>query len=224
MRWQKTSRREAQRAARKATWEHQRKDKQRVDVYGDNIPPGETAKPPVDGRRLSDDLRRLFALTGDPAFERANLVLRSYGLSAGKPTGSARRVRLEKVLSRGDFDALEDMTLIRAQARREGRQVSIRDAGEQVVSRHGLDGASFESAVDDLRRRYRQIERTGAFPGEDPRIGDTGRQIFVCPAGRGVPDHWTRELPDEGMRVPDTRHWRQIASWGYVLVRHLGEK
>jgi len=226
----KGRRREREREARKAVWEARRKSEKKLntrnrDVYGDEHPPDGSRHEPVDGVRMADDLRRLFGLTDDPIFESALLVLRSYGLDSKSPIRNAQRVRDELDWERRD--AHEYMTGPLAQAQREGRRISIRDVAERAVSGLGIDGASFESAVDELRHWYSNIEKTGKVPRWDANIGDTGRPIAVRPVeGKVEPAEHLKEIADLNgwLTVPDCRRWRRQAARGRIILRFLGEK
>jgi hypothetical protein len=61
--------------------------RKRVDIFGDDPKTNADSEPPA-GDRLADDLRRLYQLTGDPAFMEAGLALAAYGLAGKKPQRS----------------------------------------------------------------------------------------------------------------------------------------
>src|SRR4051794_2527736 len=105
---QKPRRRQKEAEARKKQWEKTRKeyDWSNFDAYGDRIT-GKRPREAVNGRRLSDDLRRLFTLTGDPAFETARLALKAYHLDVGRHKATARRLAEEEFLLYNFWDPIE---------------------------------------------------------------------------------------------------------------------
>lgn len=205
---QKQKPRETEREQRKKLWKENCKKRPKVDEYGDKIGVDGIRSDSVDGPRLSNDLRRLFALTGDPAFETARLVLGAYSLDKGSRI-RARTFRKTMVPTSEGAHALELMDAYRREKR------SIQDAAEQVVSLRGIAGASFETAVKNLARWYTQYQKTGQFPGEDELVGHTGRHVFVR---RLIENELTKHLPREGKLVPDTLRWRLALADGIISM------
>ena len=212
--------REQQHEIHRKSWVTKNKPDRR-DVYGDPIVAGEGRRPPVDGRRLADDLRRISNLTEDPAFEYAAKVLSSYGLDRGSPMRSARAIAEAKAETRwlDDLDgALEFMEREKHECERQGRRFSARKSAERLVDEFNLPGTSFESAVDDLRRKFKGFERTGKFRRDGAAFpsGDVGTHFLSVPI-----DAVGATSP---ILIADDRMNRQRFFAGKLVVRVLGEK
>jgi len=114
-------------------------------------------------------LERAFQATGDPIFADALRAARQYGLDQ-KFERSAKRLQVEMfgdpldgylaqvafLVERGKLEKRGD--------RRWRRRLSIREACKYVVAETGLPAASFEAAVDRLRKQYLAHPRSDNSP------------------------------------------------------------
>lgn len=217
---QQKTRRQIAHAQHEAEWQKNRLQRPKRDWYKERIT-ADSPRKPVDGRRLAEDLRRIHSLTGDPIFGHAREVLVAYGLAAGPPLASAKRV-WRSLPPHYHSDLEELLESEERQAKKEGRRFSLREAAEEAVASCGVHGASFDSAVDEVRKRYAQARRAGLSMYPRTISGATGRSVKVLADYRD--STWRRPQPDQNGLLPDDRDTRNALYRGEITVRFLGKK
>ena len=197
-------------------YEQTRIRKSLIDEYGDAYQKEKSV--PVDGKKLSEDLRRLHRLTGDPIFLVSRTVLHSYGLDQNAPRRSAKSFRGMKL---DEELAIYKMRRAIERARRSGKKLSVRAVVEKCAS-DLRSHASFDTSVQRLLRLY-AVAKSKQFKIGPLLEGDTFAKIHVAPVG-GLYGPGPTPLPPEGAVFNDTKRWRVMFYGGRVSVRFIGKK
>lgn len=143
--------REAAYEVHKASWEKKKTTRPRA----------ENTDLTINGKKLARDLFALFKITDMQVFKGAAEALRSLGIAEGRSKKLLKSMWEERNWSLDSFSvAVEVMTMER---RRKGAKFSARETASELVDEYNLPGTSFDRAVDDLRKRFSEYERTGVL-------------------------------------------------------------
>lgn len=209
--------REAADASLKTEWT--RKQSIKYDLYNQEVWPGDPKLPDVDGRRLVNDLWRLFTLTRDPIFKHASEVVLAYGLENGSPAQCVKRLQSQVGRASELFlDAVERMCMAQRESIRNKNTFNASREAAELAAEFGLPGASFERVIDKLCDASRAVIKTGKWPtfgGE--KLGQTDNSLELTAAdGSTKPDLKT-------LQVADNLEARRRIYSGNCAVRFLGK-
>lgn len=198
--------------AAKARWERARAA---GELIASPIPKGTEAP---DSARMAVDLRRLFDLTGDPAFETALHALKAYGLDAASPRDGVDRY-WERTVPEWAMSLQLMFNLMMHWKDREERS-SVRAAAAEAAARLKLPAVSFDGIVKKLTDRYFEAAKANSFPMPDQKtLGEIGMIRAVPVEGRDA-----HGLPKEGANVLNNCQWRRAIARGDVSARIVLEE
>lgn len=160
-------------------------------------------------------LKRMLDATGDAIFRDALTAIEVYGFrTAGLERGSKKAWSS----SFGDPD-VGLLNQIRFNVEVQGWTIPA--SCQEVVTRFGVSGASFDAAWDRLARAFRIWKRAGFQAGNQPPPGDLGDRLRVYPADDVPLQLGSVTVPLDGLEVPNDSFWRRRASDGSVKVLRL---
>lgn len=173
----------------------------------------------ISGAETAAALKLLYEVTGDEAFRTAHLVLQSYGFDRGGLKESL------KASLRGHLDARPVIRLMLPKMHGWRQRVkSDIQAARLTVAQHGIPGQSFTSVVDEMRKAYVPWKAAvkAKRPGEDFKVGDTGRKLKVCMSNpwlgadnKPMSEIRSVEFDSEGFALaPDDTWWREMIHKG----------
>jgi hypothetical protein len=206
---------ETQKAARDAELQHRYgKRVDMFDAFGNALAEGEVAEKIIEGSDVALGLMQAFQTTGDPLFADALAALKSYGLAAGKPKASHKKVGLEA------FGNVRQGYLNQMRWEIDNRGASERQAAERVCAKFFVTGGSFKTVVKDLSECFAAWSAIGFAVDLNHNHGDVGYLVKVRPVeGCLVSFPGRREkIPPEGVTVRFNAYWRRRFADGSIEI------
>jgi len=110
-----------------------------------------------DGRELREYCDKMAAITGDRRFEAFGRLLEEHGLHKGTPSQQAKSYIAKKRPFDDRDTALELMGMACREALANGGSFSAHACAAKLVDEMNLQGTSFRTAVDELRKEFKNL-------------------------------------------------------------------